>query len=72
MEDRCISCGAVIPEGKQICPQCEQGGMSIDEIIENLSLEKLEIAGPATRMCDFLEALELARNVLAGMKNKQF
>ena len=23
MEDRCICCGAVIPEGRQICPQCE-------------------------------------------------
>ncbi|MBO7423261.1 MAG: DUF2116 family Zn-ribbon domain-containing protein [Oscillospiraceae bacterium] len=23
MEDRCVVCGAVIPEGRQICPRCE-------------------------------------------------
>ena len=24
MEDRCIVCGAVIPEGRQICLMCEE------------------------------------------------
>lgn len=23
MDDTCICCGAIIPEGRQICPQCE-------------------------------------------------
>lgn len=23
MEDRCISCGTIIPEGRHICPMCE-------------------------------------------------
>jgi len=23
-EERCIMCGAVIPEGRQVCPMCEQ------------------------------------------------
>ncbi len=23
MEDRCICCGEIIPEGRQICPICE-------------------------------------------------
>ena len=22
MEDRCISCGAIVPEGTMVCPQC--------------------------------------------------
>lgn len=22
MEDRCVSCGTIIPEGQQVCPQC--------------------------------------------------
>lgn len=22
-EDRCVCCGAVIPEGRMVCPQCE-------------------------------------------------
>ena len=25
MEDRCISCGAIIPEGRQVCESCEKG-----------------------------------------------
>jgi RNA polymerase subunit RPABC4/transcription elongation factor Spt4 len=25
MENRCVVCGAVIPEGRQICPICEKG-----------------------------------------------
>lgn len=24
MEERCLICGAIIPEGRQICPNCEQ------------------------------------------------
>ena len=23
MEERCVMCGAIIPEGKQVCPICE-------------------------------------------------
>ena len=23
MDNTCICCGAIIPEGRQICPQCE-------------------------------------------------
>ncbi len=25
MEDRCICCGAEIPEGRQVCPICQEG-----------------------------------------------
>lgn len=28
-EERCVCCGAVIPEGRQVCPQCE-----VDEPLE--------------------------------------
>ena len=24
--DRCVCCGAVVPEGRLVCPQCEGGG----------------------------------------------
>ena len=23
--DRCICCGEIVPEGRQVCPQCENG-----------------------------------------------
>lgn len=25
MDNRCVICGAVIPEGRQVCPECDQG-----------------------------------------------
>jgi hypothetical protein len=24
--DRCVCCGEIIPEGRQVCPKCEGGG----------------------------------------------
>lgn len=31
MEDRCISCGAVVPEGTMVCPTCEYEAKHIQE-----------------------------------------
>ena len=25
MEDRCVCCGEIVPEGRQVCPTCEAG-----------------------------------------------
>lgn len=35
MEERCIVCGEIIPEGRQICPQCEmeEGGANRKSIV---------------------------------------
>lgn len=27
--DRCIECGEIIPEGRQVCPMCESGGSDV-------------------------------------------
>ena len=32
--NRCISCGAVIPEGRQVCPNCESDAIKKQEEIE--------------------------------------
>lgn len=24
MEDRCVCCGAIVPEGRMVCPSCER------------------------------------------------
>ncbi len=32
MEERCIACGDIIPEGRQVCPKCE----SIEEKLANI------------------------------------
>lgn len=31
MEDRCVSCGAVVPEGTMVCPTCEYEAKHIQE-----------------------------------------
>ena len=36
-EDRCICCGEVIPEGRQICIMCE---VSIDNLTEDHKTEE--------------------------------
>lgn len=38
MEDRCICCGEIVPEGRQVCPECENGGkqMTPEEIVRAL------------------------------------
>ena len=40
MEDRCICCGEIVPEGRQVCPGCETGGikMTQEEIVKNLRI----------------------------------
>lgn len=37
MEEKCIICGAVIPEGRQVCPMCESEAV---EAFQELSLYK--------------------------------
>ena len=34
-ENRCVVCGAIIPEGKQVCPNCEAGNVPNQEQDEN-------------------------------------
>lgn len=37
MENRCVCCGEIIPEGRQVCPSCESGRFSEKERIEQFS-----------------------------------
>ena len=29
MPERCVCCGEIIPEGRQVCPICERNGMPL-------------------------------------------
>lgn len=31
MENRCISCGEIIPEGRQVCERCMRGGAKVNK-----------------------------------------
>lgn len=40
MEDRCICCGNIIPEGRQVCKQCE---LTIKTYANNETIKKFDI-----------------------------
>lgn len=45
MEDRCIVCGEVVTEGRQICPKCEEKGcgMTREDVNDTISALRLAI-----------------------------
>lgn len=40
MENRCVSCGEIIPEGVQVCPMCKRDGAKAIKYTEILKLRK--------------------------------
>lgn len=32
MEDRCVCCGEIVPEGRMVCPQCERNMRTEDTV----------------------------------------
>ena len=47
MEDRCVACGAVVPEGRQVCPACEAGATPV---INRKHAEVFELDNFMTRL----------------------
>ena len=45
MENRCIVCGEIIPEGRQICPNCEKERDAYDPVMER------DCSVPGRRFC---------------------
>lgn len=43
MEDYCIACGAIVPEGCMVCPMCE--AKYSEKKPQNLSQSQLEVEG---------------------------
>mgnify|MGYP003299620216 CR=1 FL=1 len=44
MENRCVCCGEIIPEGRMVCPQCEakhlRGDLSCQTTVQNVKIMK--------------------------------
>lgn len=40
--DRCICCGEMIPEGKMICPRCEQKEIKTGILLQSINVTKEE------------------------------
>ena len=41
MENKCVVCGAIIPEGRQVCPNCEMNDKETIKAIENFTMDDL-------------------------------
>lgn len=39
--DRCVCCGEIIPEGRQVCPQCEGGAEDARQIDQRAKQERM-------------------------------
>lgn len=51
MEDRCVCCGEIIPEGRMVCSICEANSMKIGKILQtqNATPEEVERAYKSIR-----------------------
>ena len=36
VEDRCVVCGNIVPEGRMVCPQCENAQIKIGMILQSV------------------------------------
>lgn len=65
--EHCVCCGAVIPEGRQVCIICGKKvngkqrqidrvrNMSVEELAESLALRMMCCCCPCTQLCNKLE-----------------
>ena len=43
MDNRCVCCGEIIPEGRQVCPNCEKGKRRITMKNRNKVIQGLKV-----------------------------
>ena len=53
-EDRCVCCGEVIPEGRQVCLNCENRMTKVGAILQSRNATEEEV----TKAYNFLETQE--------------
>lgn len=41
-EERCVMCGEIIPEGRQVCPTCEKNANRVKKKTDETSEDVLE------------------------------
>lgn len=42
-ENRCVICGAIVPEGTQVCPICEDAYLKVREYIDTVKAKYKEV-----------------------------
>ncbi len=64
MEDRCVSCGAIIPEGRQVCKTCEEKIMNKEGYPDPTAERAVHNAG---RMPKHIRSIYKMLNAAAGV-----
>lgn len=65
MEDRCIGCGAIIPEGIMVCPNCCQVARRLNQIMTKLESQIIiELAHHQLSALQVSKSLNYHRNTI--------
>lgn len=81
MDERCVCCGAIIPEGQQTCPSCKKGKPMVNERLyaaREISTGKLvsDITNPRRKYWDrkgnAQKAIDYYNRAYANRKLKPF
>lgn len=43
MEDRCVVCNKIIPEGRMVCPSCERAEIKLGIILQSIQVTEKEV-----------------------------
>lgn len=69
-DNRCVACGRIIPEGRQICPLCEAGG---DDKMKQLTIEEMRLMAGQPVYCKEEDIFGIIKIEEKGAwKNKPF
>lgn len=74
MENRCVVCGAIIPEGRQVCPNCMEGFVpekKQEELIRKIELILIE-EGQHDERFKWGDFIKYAPYEVAGILRKHF
>lgn len=70
-DNRCVCCGVIIPEGRQVCPTCENKSIEEDEKDFCLNCGKKECKGECAELKAHISKLKEIRKVLKNLHKKQ-
>ena len=69
-DNRCIACGSIIPEGRQICPLCEAGR---DDRMKQLTMEELKLMAGKPAYCKEEDLFGIIKvETMGKYRNKPF
>lgn len=67
MENRCVVCGAIIPEGRQVCPNCMEGFVPEQEQTINVGSTNMTVNDIITELQKSQRVNDAAQSVYVEM-----